>query len=152
MERRASGADARRSWGMGLQVTIRPWGKRDGDAVQGLLWLLASESVVLDGDAPTYVAEVDGQVVGMVTVCVFTTLTGKKAYLDHLVVAGDWRRRGVARRLMRHAIAVATSAGASRLELTASAEKVAAQALYDSLGFQRRNTGSFRLPLAPIGR
>jgi len=85
----------------------------------------------------------------MVTVCVFTTLTGKKAYLDHLVVAADWRRRGVARHLMRHAIDIAVTAGASRLDLTASYEKVAARALYLSLGFQERETGSFRLPLAP---
>jgi len=104
--------------------------------------------MVVAGDAPTYVAEDEGQVVGMVTVCVFTTLTGKKAYLDHLVVARDWRRRGVARHLMRHAINIALTAGASRLDLTASDKKAAARALYRSLGFQERETGSFRLPLA----
>jgi ribosomal protein S18 acetylase RimI-like enzyme len=131
------------------QITIRPWAARDRDAVQGLLSLLAPEALVAAGDVPTYVAEADGQVVGMVTVCVFTTLTGKKAYLDHLVVARDWRRRGVARHLMRHAIGIATTVGASRLDLTASGEKVAARTLYESLGFQERETGAFRLPLAP---
>jgi ribosomal protein S18 acetylase RimI-like enzyme len=134
------------------QITIRPWAKQDRDAVQGLLSLLAPEALVVAGDAPTYVAEADGQVVGMVTVCVFTTLTGKKAYLDHLVVARNWRRRGVARHLMRHAMDIATTAGASRLDLTASNEKVAARTLYESLGFQERETGSFRLPLAPSSR
>jgi GNAT superfamily N-acetyltransferase len=131
------------------QITIRPWAKRDRDAVQGLLRLLAPDALVVAGDAPTHVAEADGQVVGMVTVCVLTTLTGRKAYLDHLVVARVWRRRGVARSLMRHAIDVATTAGASRLDLTASDKKVAARQLYASLGFQERETGSFRLPLAP---
>jgi ribosomal protein S18 acetylase RimI-like enzyme len=130
------------------QITIRPWGTRDHDAVQALLSLLAPEALVVAGDAPTYVAEADDQVVGMVTVCVFTTLTGKKAYLDHLVVARNWRRRGVARHLMRHAIDIAKIAGASRLDLTASVEKVAARTLYGSLGFQERETGSFRLPVA----
>jgi ribosomal protein S18 acetylase RimI-like enzyme len=133
---------------VGAQITIRPWAKRDRDAVQGLLSLLATEARVVAGDAPTYVAEADDRVVGMVTVCVFTTLTGKKAYLDHLVVARRWRRRGVARHLMRHAIEIATTAGASRLDLTASEEKVAARTLYVSLGFRERDTGSFRLPLA----
>ena len=88
----------------------------------------------------------------MVTVCVFTTLTGKKAYLDHLVVARSWRGRGVARQLMRHAIDIATTACASRLDLTASDEKVAARTLYGSLGFHERETGNFRLPLAPSTR
>jgi ribosomal protein S18 acetylase RimI-like enzyme len=83
----------------------------------------------------------------MVTVCVFTTLTGRKAFLDHLVVAEDWRRRGVARALMQHAIEVAAAAGASRLDLTASERKAEARALYASLGFHERATGSFRLEL-----
>jgi GNAT superfamily N-acetyltransferase len=46
----------------------------------------------------------------------------------------DWRRRGVARRLMRHAIDIATTVGASRLDVTASDYKVAARTLYRSLG------------------
>ncbi|MEA2294659.1 MAG: hypothetical protein QOE86_2298 [Solirubrobacteraceae bacterium] len=134
------------------QITIRPWAKRDREAVQGLLSLLSAEAVVVAGDAPTFVAEAGGQVVGMVTVCVFTTLTGTKAYLDHLVVTREWRRRGVARQLMRHAIDVATTAGAARIDLTASDAKVAARTLYGLLGFRERETGSFRLSLAPNGR
>ena len=54
--------------------------------------------------------------------------------------------------LMRHAIDIATTAGASRLDLTASNEKLAARTLYRSLGFQERETGNFRLPLAPSTR
>jgi hypothetical protein len=94
-------------------ITIRAWAKRDRDAVQGLLSLLAPDAPAVAGDAPTYVAEADDEVVGMVTVCVFTTLTGRKAYLDHLM---------------------------------------AARTLYGSLGFHERDTGNFRLPLAPSRR
>jgi ribosomal protein S18 acetylase RimI-like enzyme len=137
---------------MGSQITIRSWGEEDRDAVQGLLSELAPDARVVAGDAPTYVAEAEGQVVGMVTLCVFTTLTGKKAYLDHLAVASNWRRRGVARHLTRHAIDIARAAGASRLDLTANDQKVAARTLYGSLGFQERDTGNFRLPLAPGSR
>ena len=39
------------------QIMIRPWAKRDRDAVQGLLSLLAPEARVVAGDAPTHVAE-----------------------------------------------------------------------------------------------
>jgi GNAT superfamily N-acetyltransferase len=83
-------------------MTIRPWTRRDGEHVQALLKLLSEE--VRSKDAPTYVAEKDGRVVGMVTLCVFRTLTGPKAYLDHLVVAPDWRRRSIGRALMEFAI------------------------------------------------
>ena len=128
-------------------ITIRPWKARDREHVQGLLRLLSQDAEISSEDAPTYVAESRERVVGMVTLCVFWTLTGPKAYLDHLVVAPDWRRRGIGRALVRHAIEEAQAAGASRIDLTARDEKQAGRALYRSLGFQERDTSSFRLPL-----
>jgi ribosomal protein S18 acetylase RimI-like enzyme len=130
------------------RIAIRAWQGRDLEQVQALLRLLSDDAVVTSEDAPTYVAEIDGRVVGMVTLCVFSTLTGPKAYLDHLVVAPGWRRRGIGRALAQHAITQAAAAGASRIDLTAGERKAAGQALYRSLGFQGRDTGSFRLQLA----
>jgi ribosomal protein S18 acetylase RimI-like enzyme len=112
-----------------------------------LLRLLAQDAHVTSDDAPTYVAESDDRVVGMVTLCFFITLTGRKAYVDHLVVAPAYRRRGIGRALMRHAIERAEAAGASRIDLTANDRKQAGRALYESLGFEQRDTGSFRLHL-----
>jgi ribosomal protein S18 acetylase RimI-like enzyme len=129
-------------------ITIRAWEGRDREQVQALLNLLSADAVVSSEDAPAYVAESDGRLVGMVTLCVFKTLTGPKAYLDHLVVAPERRRRGIGKALVQHAIEQAAAAGASRIDLTANDEKAAGRALYRSLGFQRRDTGSFRLDLA----
>src|SRR3954452_22749351 len=126
-------------------IAIRPWEERDREAVQGLLSVLSAEAEVRSTDAPTYVAESGERVVGMVTLCVFRTLTGPKAYLDHLVVAADCRRRGIGRALMRHAIEQARAADASRIDLTAGETKEAGHALYKSLGFEERDTNSFRL-------
>jgi ribosomal protein S18 acetylase RimI-like enzyme len=128
-------------------ITIRAWEARDRDHVQALLRLLSESALVESEDAPTYVAESGGRVVGMVTLCVLRTLTGPKAYLDHLVVAPDQRRQGIGRALVRHAIEQAEAAGASRIDLTAGAEKEAGRALYESFGFRQRDTGSFRLDL-----
>ena len=129
-------------------TTIRPWEGRDRERVQALLKVLSQSAVVRNEDAPTYVAERDGRIVGMVTLCILRTLTGPKAYLDHLVVASDWRRRGIGRALMEHAIEQARVSGASRIDLTANTEKQAGRALYRSLGFQKRDTASFRLNLS----
>jgi ribosomal protein S18 acetylase RimI-like enzyme len=133
---------------MSEDIMIRAWEPRDRDRVQALLRVLSESAVVTSGDAPTFVAESDGEVVGMVTLCFFTTLTGLKAFVDHLVVDPAWRRRGIARVLMQDAIEQAAAAGASRIDLTANSEKVGARSLYESLGFKLRETGTFRLPLA----
>jgi GNAT superfamily N-acetyltransferase len=129
------------------RVTIRSWAGRDREPVQALLQLLSQDALVRNEDAPTYVAETEGRVVGMVTLCVFKTLTGPKAYLDHLVVAPDLRRHGIGRALMKHAIEQAKAAGASRIDLTANSRKQAGHAVYHSLGFQTRDTENFRLDL-----
>jgi hypothetical protein len=57
-------------------ITIRPWQTPDRTAVQALLRFLSDDAEVTAGDAPVYVAERNGAVVGMVTLCVYTTLTG----------------------------------------------------------------------------
>jgi ribosomal protein S18 acetylase RimI-like enzyme len=128
-------------------MTIRPWRSGDRMEVQKLLKLLSPDALVSSDDAPTYVAARQGPIVGMVTLCLFTTLTGPKAYLDHLVVAPDVRRHGVGRQLMRHAMEQARAQGASRIDLTADATKQAGHALYQSLGFRERMTNNFRLEL-----
>jgi ribosomal protein S18 acetylase RimI-like enzyme len=128
-------------------ITVRSWEEHDHQHVQALLKLLSQDAQVRSEDASTYVAEMDGRVVGMVTLCVFTTLTGPKAYLDHLVVARDWRRRGIGRALVQYAIEQAHAAGASRIDLTANSEKQAGRALYKALGFRERDTATFRLNL-----
>jgi ribosomal protein S18 acetylase RimI-like enzyme len=128
-------------------IVIRPWEPRDRETVERLLRVLSADAEVSPDDAPTYVAVQDGHVVGIVTLCFFRTLTGPKAYLDHLVVDPRMRRRGIGRALVEHAVSRARAAGAARIDLTAGDQKVAARALYRSLGFRERETRVFRLSL-----
>src|SRR5687768_17238639 len=78
-------------------ITIRVWRAGDREAVEGLLKLLSEDAVLAAGDAPVYLADTGDRVIGMVTLCVFRTLTGPKGFLDHLVVDPGFRRRGIGR-------------------------------------------------------
>ena len=135
------------SMGRDAKIEIRPWASRDRHGVEALLRLLSADAAVQVEDAPTYVAHDGEQVIGMVTLCVFRTLTGPKAYLDHLVVAPEWRRRGIGRALVDYVVQEAKKAGASRIDLTAGDAKPAGRALYAALGFRERRTSTFRLSL-----
>ena len=129
------------------EITIRAWRAGDREQVEGLLKLLSERAEVSEDGAPAYVADDGERIVGMVTLCVFRTLTGPKAHLDHLVVDPGSRRRGIGRALVEHAIGRAEAAGAARIDLTAGDSKQAGHSLYLSLGFRERDTRSFRLNL-----
>ena len=59
-----------------------------------------------------------------------------------------WRRQGVGRALVQHAVEHAEAAGASCIDLTANEEKQAGRPLYRALGSNERDTASFRLHIA----
>jgi ribosomal protein S18 acetylase RimI-like enzyme len=69
--------------------------------------------------------------------------------LYDLFVAEESRRAGVARALMRTAEAHARATGAARLDLSTARTNTKAQALYESLGWQRDDEFfHYSLPLA----
>jgi ribosomal protein S18 acetylase RimI-like enzyme len=57
-------------------------------------------------------------------------------YVDALAVAPDWRRRGVARRLLEEAERRAAAAGLDGVALDTGLENTPARALYEAAGFR----------------
>jgi ribosomal protein S18 acetylase RimI-like enzyme len=57
---------------------------------------------------------------------------GKEAYIMNLVILPEYRRQGIARRLMLHVLEIARAEGIPRVSLHASA---AGRTLYEQLGF-----------------
>ena len=91
------------------------------------------ESVVLIAQAP------DGTGLGFVQMYPsFSSLRAARTLILHdLFVAPMARRHGVARRLMQAAVTEARAAGAVALTLSTARTNVAAQRLYESLGWTR---------------
>lgn len=85
--------------------------------------------------------ERDKQAIGYVALCVGFSLElgGNEAFIDELFVVPAQRGRGVARGLVKAAVAVAEEIGIKALHLEVDRSNSAAAALYRALGFVARD-------------
>ena len=92
--------------------------------------------------------EEDGRVIGCASLCLFDSPTGRKASIEDVVVLSSCRGQGIGRALMERLIAFAGRELAPiDLQLTSRPARVAANELYRSLGFEKRETNAYRLSL-----
>lgn len=83
------------------------------------------------------VMKIDGKVVGMVSLLysISTALGGKVAILEDMVVAKEFRRKGLGKELLHEAIAFAQKHGCLRLTLLTDFDNESAIKFYQSAGF-----------------
>jgi ribosomal protein S18 acetylase RimI-like enzyme len=86
------------------------------------------------------VARLGGQLVGMATLASFPLPTGVRGHLDDVVVDQELRGRGVARLLLEAVIELARERKLRTLDLTSRPTRESAIRLYESVGFQRRDS------------
>jgi ribosomal protein S18 acetylase RimI-like enzyme len=86
----------------------------------------------------------NSSLIGMLALVVFRIPTGVRAFIEDVVVDREFRGRGVGAALTRRALELAVSSGARTVELTSRPVRVAANALYRKLGFERRDTSVYR--------
>lgn len=84
---------------------------------------------------------------GMLTVGIYQSPTGMKAWIEDVVVDSAFRGQGIGRALVVHAIRFATSCGADVLMLTSNPARIAANRLYQALHFERKETNVYRMKL-----
>jgi len=90
------------------------------------------------------VARLDGRIVGTLTLVVFPLLTGVRAWIEDVVVDESVRGAGVGRALTDEAVRLAGVRGARTIDLTSRPVRQAAHRLYESAGFQVRETSVYR--------
>lgn len=90
----------------------------------------------------------DEHIVGCATLCVFDTPTGRKACVEDVVVNSAFRGQHIGRKLMDFIIDFARrELGDVDLHLTSRPQRVAANNLYRSVGFQQRETNVYNLEI-----
>lgn len=91
--------------------------------------------------------KVEGRIIGCATLCVFHSPTGRKASIEDVVVSSAYRGQHLGRQLVQHVLEQAKSLAPVELMLTSNPKRVAANGLYQSLGFVRKETNCYRMNL-----
>lgn len=98
-----------------------------------------------------FVARVEGRIVGTLTLVVFPIPTGRRAWIEDVVVDGSARGHGVGAALTEAALRTAAERGARTVDLTSRPSREAANRLYLRLGFEPRESRLFRHTTAESG-
>jgi ribosomal protein S18 acetylase RimI-like enzyme len=94
-----------------------------------------------------FIARVDGNIVGSLTLVTFRIPTGIRAWIEDVVVDESARGHGVGEALNQAAIAEAQHRGAVTVDLTSRPSREAANRLYQRIGFVQRDTNVYRYSL-----
>lgn len=109
------------------------------DAVRAILSHQAiTQFVARDGD---------GTIVGVSTLAVFPIPTGKRAWVEDVIVDEASGGQGIGRQLTEAMLERASELGCVTVDLTSRPSREAANRLYRKVGFQQRETNVWRIVL-----
>lgn len=108
---------------------------------------MAELSVLLRSEASTLLTvrqpDERAAIVGILCLVVYRVPTGVRAIIEDVVVDADVRGQGIGAALMDTATTLARAAGAEGISLTSNPKREAANRLYQSMGFELRNTNPY---------
>jgi ribosomal protein S18 acetylase RimI-like enzyme len=110
---------------------------------------LAREAITSDATR-VLVARMGGRTVGTLTLAIFAIPSGRRAWIEDVVVDENARRLGVGEILVRRAVEVATDARVRTVDLTSRSSRSEAHALYQKVGFAVRDTNVYRFDVEVI--
>lgn len=94
-----------------------------------------------------FLARYDGAVVAMLTLGEYLAPTGRKMWIEDVVVDAAVRGRAFGRAMVEFAKEYARGLGVGTLMLTSRPSRVAANALYRSCGFEQRETNVYKMDI-----
>ena len=99
--------------------------------------------VLSDKNCHLYVVQENDRIIGCATLCVFHSPTGAKASIEDVVVLSDYRGQHLGKQLMEHVLEQAQKLAPIELHLTSNPKRIVANLLYQSLGFERKETNCY---------
>lgn len=86
----------------------------------------------------------EGKILGMLSLATFKIPTGKRAWIEDVVVDSVARGQGAGQALVEAAVRRAKKVGAKTVDLTSRPTREAANRLYRRCGFKQRETNVYR--------
>ena len=125
------------------------------EPVNRLLAQLSSSGACIDaeqlkalvecGASHLFLAKYKGEVVGMLTLGEYLAPTGRKMWIEDVVVDEAARGLSIGRAMVEHAIGYAKGLGNGALMLTSRPSRVAANNLYRSCEFEQKETNVYKM-------
>ena len=94
-----------------------------------------------------FLAKYKGDVVGMLTLGEYLAPTGRKMWIEDVVVDEAARGLSIGRAMVGHAIEYAKGLGGGALMLTSRPSRVAANNLYRSCDFKQKETNVYKMDI-----
>lgn len=101
------------------------------------------ERIVASPNTALFAAFAADQIAGVLSLAWYDVPSGRKAWIEDVVVDSAFRGSGAGGALVRAALAHAEQIGAGKVQLTSSPAREAARALYRREGFQEVETSVF---------
>ena len=88
--------------------------------------------------------EESGNPAGMLTVGIYQTPSGHRAWIEDVVVDETYRGQGYGEKIVEHAINFIKKMSIDTITLTSNSSRIAANKLYQKLGFEQYETNVYR--------
>ena len=103
------------------------------------------QAIVESDRTHLFLAYIGNQMVGMATLAAYVIPTGTKAWVEDVVVDNNFRGKHIAKKLINHVVEYTKKYSPCSLMLTSRPMRVAANKLYQSVGFEKRETNVYKI-------
>lgn len=101
-------------------------------------------NIVNDKNKYIFIAS-NPQIVGTITLVIVKIPSGTRAWIEDVIVDQDARGQSIGEKMLQYVIDFAKKLNVASINLTSSPSRIAANKLYQKLGFNLRETNVYRI-------
>ena len=102
-------------------------------------------ALVTNPSSTLFLLFAEDKIAGMLTLGTYLSPTGRKAWIEDVVVDSAYRGKGYGKMLVEHAIEYARTLSPCTLMLTSNPARIAANELYRTSGFEQKITNVYKM-------